>query len=118
MIAPDECPVPLDDRPKACPEKKRLMRYDPTINLGHVLTFLGFLAVGTSTWYGMRAEIAEVRTHLTFVGRSTEKLATDVDKLTTLTIASAQQSERIHELMRRLDNAERRLGNRSEVYKP
>lgn len=34
------------------PDSRRI-RFDATINLGHVLTFLGFIATGLSMWQAM-----------------------------------------------------------------
>ena len=42
---------------------RRRVRWDPTINLGHVLTFLGFIATGAVGYFDLRERIAvqEVR---------------------------------------------------------
>ena len=52
----DTSPAPLDGH-------KRRIRWDPTINLGHVLTFFGFLATGSVAYFDLRERLAvqEVR---------------------------------------------------------
>ena len=61
----DTSPAPLDGH-------KRRIRWDPTINLGHVLTFFGFLATGSVAYFDLRERLAvqEVRAGL----RPEEKL--------------------------------------------
>lgn len=48
-------PMPLDPLRKAA---RRKVSFDPTINLGHVLTFVGFLATGTVAYFDLRERIA------------------------------------------------------------
>lgn len=38
--------------------QRRRVRFDPTINLGHVLTFLGFLATGMAAYSDLKERIA------------------------------------------------------------
>ncbi len=59
--AQDSAPTPFDSTRSA----RRKVAFDPTINLGHVLTFLGFMATGTVAYFDLRERIAvqEVRIH-------------------------------------------------------
>lgn len=34
-----------------------MMKYDPTINLGHILTFFGFMCAGGAAYYDARVDI-------------------------------------------------------------
>lgn len=38
--------------------QRRRVRFDPTINLGHLLTFVGFLATGMAAYSDLRERIA------------------------------------------------------------
>lgn len=57
MATDDTSPAPLDGH------KQRRIRWDPTINLGHVLTFFGFLTTGAVGYFDLRERLAvqEVR---------------------------------------------------------
>lgn len=57
MADDDTSPAPLDGH------KRSRIRWDPTINLGHVLTFFGFLATGSVAYFDLRERLAvqEVR---------------------------------------------------------
>lgn len=48
----DSGPVPLDI------SRRRKVTFDPTINLGHVLTFLGFMTSGAIAYFDLRERIA------------------------------------------------------------
>lgn len=52
-------PGALDHHPP-----RRKVTFDPSINLGHILTFLGFLATGTVAYFDLRERISnnEIRT--------------------------------------------------------
>lgn len=45
-------------------QPKRRVQFDPTINLGHVLTFVGFIATGSVAYFDLRERISmqEIRT--------------------------------------------------------
>ena len=49
--------------------------FDPTINLGHILTFLGFIAVGGGAYLNIekRVTVQEVRSELTYRAMEEEK---------------------------------------------
>lgn len=51
-MSDDTAPGALDH-----PQRRRV-RFDPTINLGHVLTFLGFLATGMAAYSDLKERIA------------------------------------------------------------
>jgi hypothetical protein len=65
--------IPLDSRPKS-----RKPVFDPTINLGHVLTFLGFLAVGGGAYLNIekRVTVQEVRSEMSERDIESEKQRT------------------------------------------
>lgn len=39
-------------------DERRGVRFDPTINFGHLLTFIGFLATGSMAWMAMNTRVA------------------------------------------------------------
>jgi hypothetical protein len=53
-MTPDTDSMPLN----ALPQHKRKVIFDPTINLGHVLTFVGFVATGAIGYFDLRERIA------------------------------------------------------------
>lgn len=54
-------PMPLDER--AARRERHRVKYDPTINLGHLLTFVGFLVTGTAGYFDLRERIALNEAH-------------------------------------------------------
>jgi hypothetical protein len=51
----DSDTVPLDYKPSS---KRNKVTFDPTINLGHILTFVGFIATGAIGYFDLRERIA------------------------------------------------------------
>ncbi len=45
------------------PTENRRIRFDPTVNLGHILTFLGFISLGIGAYQNLdkRVTVVEVR---------------------------------------------------------
>ena len=39
-------------------EERKGVRFDPTINFGHLLTFIGFLVTGSMAWMAMNTRVA------------------------------------------------------------
>jgi hypothetical protein len=94
-------------------------RFDPTVNLGHLLTFVGFIAATVAAWYGVKAEVESVKTavqssvlavefRVAATDRTVDRLVLNVEKLTAVTVITARQDEQILGLGRRLDAVERR----------
>lgn len=75
-------------------------RFDPTINLGHVFTFLGYLLVAFGAYYGMKTELGTVTLRLEVVEKQ-------IDKLATILVTDARQDERMGQIERRVDKLER-----------
>lgn len=75
-------------------------RFDPTINLGHIFTFLGYLVVAAGAYYGMRAELGTVTLRLEVVEKQ-------IDKMASVVVQGARQDERMNQIERRLDKIER-----------
>lgn len=46
--------MPLDGHKSS----RRKVSFDPTVNLGHLLTFIGFIATGTVGYFDLRERIA------------------------------------------------------------
>ena len=45
------------------PHPRRRVSFDPTINLGHVLTFVGFITAGFTTYSTLDKRLTVVETH-------------------------------------------------------
>ena len=63
-------PAPLDDR--AARRERNRVRYDPTVNLGHVLTFVGFLATGAAGYSDLRERNSLTDARVTAVEKAAE----------------------------------------------
>jgi hypothetical protein len=68
-------------------------KFDPTINLGHVLTILSFIISGIVAYIGVKVELSNVDTRLALVERTMQSVAT-------ILITQARQDERINTLER------------------
>jgi len=77
-------------------------RFDPTINLGHLLTFLGLCLAALGAYYGAKAELASVAMRLTIVEKQ-------IEKMSQILITDARQDERTTAIERRLDRLEQQL---------
>ena len=64
-------------------------RFDPTINLGHVLTAVAFVATLTGSWYLQDYRLS--------------RLESQVERLSTIVIDNARIDERLKDHSRRLD---------------
>ncbi len=64
-----------DSTPLGAAHSRRRLVFDPTINLGHILTFLGFLAVGGGAYLNIekRVTVQEVRSELAYRAIEEEK---------------------------------------------
>ena len=64
-----------DNAPLDSPPSRRKLIFDPTINLGHILTFLGFIAIGGGAYLNIekRVTVQEVRSELTYRAMEEEK---------------------------------------------
>jgi hypothetical protein len=74
-------------------------RFDPTINYGHVLTAVSFIAAGAGAYYGMRAELHHV-------DQRVEKIESTLQQLTNVVVLTARQDERLNAIERRVDRIE------------
>jgi hypothetical protein len=83
-------------------------RFDPTINLGHLLTFGGFILAGVGAWYGVKSEVANIEYRISSIDKTVERLTTNVEKLTAITVVTARQDEQIAAMRTRIDALERR----------
>lgn len=88
------------------PQNKK-MRFDPTINLGHVLTFLGFLLTIFIGWQNLDKRVV--------VLEETRNAQTMRDKHQDATIAT--QSGQIRESLQEIKAAIIRLDNKIDALK-
>lgn len=52
--------------------KRRRVVFDPTINLGHVLTFLGFVATGSVAYFDLKQSQAVMSVRVEMLAREVE----------------------------------------------
>jgi hypothetical protein len=74
-------------------------RFDPTINLGHILTFLGFMAAGFGAYSSVRAEMAVYQVQIGGVEKR-------LDTLSTVVIQNTRLEVEVSEMRRRLERFE------------
>lgn len=84
-------------------------KFDPTINLGHILTFAGFILAGIGAWYGVKSELQGVEYRITSIEKTAERLTVNVEKLTTITVITARQDEQLGAMKMRIDSLEKRV---------
>lgn len=67
--------INTDNAPFDAAPARRKPIFDPTINLGHILTFFGFIAVGGGAYLNIekRMTVQEVRSELTYRAMEEEK---------------------------------------------
>ena len=84
-------------------------RFDPTVNLGHLITFMGFILAALGGWYTIKGDVAILGTRIENMEQTTSRLTSTVERLTTVITTDARQDERITAMERRIDTNERRL---------
>ena len=82
------------------------VKFDPTINAGHFLTFAGMIVGALGIYTGMRIELSQVDYRIIQVEKT-------LDKLSAIIAADARQDVRIEELSRRIEEVVKRI-ERSE----
>lgn len=85
------------------------VRFDPTVNLGHLLTFAGFVAAALGAWYGVKAEIGGVSLRLESAERELAKTSAKLDGITHMLVSDARQDELLKVHDRQIDTLDRRL---------
>jgi hypothetical protein len=74
-------------------------RFDPTVNLGHLLTFMGFILAGYAAFTAVKSELSNV-------GVRVAGMEKQVDRITEVLVITATAQAEIVELRRRLDRLE------------
>lgn len=74
-------------------------RFDPTVNLGHILTFGGFIIAGSAAFYAVKTDVAVVGER---IGRVEQQLV----RVAELMVSGARQDIEIAELKRRVNKLE------------
>ena len=83
-------------------------RFDPTINLGHILSLLAFLGTGLAAWQSMRTEITTLDGRLREQEKTIESVAMSVNKMAEVMVISARQDERLTAIIGRVERLEQR----------
>jgi hypothetical protein len=94
-----------DRRSRAEPEAKGV-KFDATINLGHVLTFVGFMVAGMTAWTTLDKRVTIIEE------RATMQTIVDKNQDATLNAALLSIKESLGKIESRLDHmADTRRGN-------
>lgn len=94
----------VDRRPQ---QEKHKVKFDPTINLGHVLTFLGFIIAGFGAWSQLDKRLVVLEEY-----RNTQAQI-DKSQDTILGTNVAQVKESLQDIKRELDKISSRLDRRN-----
>lgn len=73
-------------------------RFDPTVNLGHLLTFVGFVVAGFTAWSAVRTEIATVRVQMSSMEQRLDQLANVVVQNTRIEVQLSELGRRVEYL--------------------
>jgi hypothetical protein len=79
-------------------------RFDPTVNLGHLLTFLGFILAGYAAFTAVKSELSNQ-------GVRVAAMEKQVERITEVLVITATSQAEITELRRRLDRIETKPRN-------
>lgn len=82
-------------------------KFDPTVNLGHVLSILSFIGMAVAAYYAMKSDIQSVELRMVTVEKTTSDLANSMTRLTDVVVAAARQDERMNAFHARIDRLER-----------
>lgn len=84
-------------------------RFDPTINLGHVLTACAFLASAGGAYFALKSDISTMAYRVTTIEVAAARTSEAIERLTAVIVTAARQEERVTYIERRIDASERRL---------
>lgn len=76
--------------------------FDRTINLGHILTFIGFLIAGVGVVVTVKSDIATVSHDTKNLSEKITSIEKTVDKLTEVLVTIGKQEVRIDGIERRM----------------
>lgn len=82
-------------------------KFDPTVNLGHVLSILSFIGMAVAAYYAMKSDIQAVELRMVTVEKTTSELANSMTRLTDVVVSAARQDERMNALTTRIERIER-----------
>lgn len=77
------------------------MTFDATINLGHILTFVGMVGGGFAAAIVLRGQVTEIIHRVSLIER-------ELEKMTEVLVAIGRQDEKVAALDRRIDEIQRR----------
>lgn len=78
-----------------------MIQFDTTVNLGQLVTFLGFVIGGLGVVFALRYDVRNLGTRLVSVEE-------ELKKMTDVMVTLARQDEQFKSVNRRLDSLERR----------
>lgn len=73
--------------------------FDPTINYGHLLTVVSFIAAGAAAFLGMKVELQNVDHRIA-------KIESTLQQLANVVVLAARQDEKINAMERRINQLE------------
>ena len=74
-------------------------RFDPTINYGHILTAISFLAAALAAFIGTKVELQNL-------DQRVAKIEATLQQLANVVVITARQDERLKAIERRVDRLE------------
>lgn len=79
------------------------MQIDATVNLGQLLTAVGFLATLVSGWYSIRNQVVVAEMKISGLSNKVDSIAQEMKVQTEILVRLGQQETEIRELRSRVD---------------
>lgn len=86
------------------------IQFDGTINLGHILTFIGILGVGMGFAFTLRNQINQVANSMSSLGERMKSAEGELKTISGVLVALGRQDERLNAMDRRLDDLQHGRG--------
>ncbi len=85
------------------------MIFDWTVSLGNLISLVGFIGVGLSMFYGMRADIRLLNARIVNVEGDLNKIDQTLQQIVKVFVEVARQDERMSSMDRRMNDLSNRL---------
>ena len=72
-----------------------MVNFDNTINLGHVLTFIGFIASAVGGYFALKVRLQNIELSNTLTNKMIDGLQAEIKKLTDVMVTMAKFEERL-----------------------
>jgi hypothetical protein len=81
-----------------------MVAFDNTVNLGHIISFVGFVVGGLGVVWTMRHDIVGIKTEMT-------SMQAELSKITDVLVASARQDEKLTAQDKRMNRIDEEIAD-------